>query len=92
MRCNPDTVDVLYKALSSPQPASWDASDPRTWRCADRALSPAQVALVQRATHADFDALDVLLAVDRHLLTLRRDAAHDRLRSLGLPCDLPPLR
>lgn len=89
MHCDPDTVELLYTALAGPQADGWEPGEPITWRIAGRPLSPSQVRRVRSATAADWDALDLLLAVDGHLLNVRREAAHDQLRAVGLPCDLP---
>lgn len=89
MRCNPDTVDLLYTALRPPQPESWEAGDPRTWLRDGRPLSPAQVQQVRQATAADWDGLDLLLSVDGYLLTVTRNHVAARLRAAGLPCNLP---
>lgn len=83
-RADHATVELLYAFTGSTQTDQYDPDDHATWTVRGRLMLPEEVELVLRATVADFDALDALLAVDRALLAVTRADVADRLRAVGL--------
>lgn len=84
MRCDPDTVDLLWRFTHTPQAPGYDPGDVMTWTLDGHPVTCLEVERLRRSTEEDFDALDTLLAVEGVLLNARRQAVLDRAIALGL--------